>query len=127
MLSLDPLQPRREALQAQHSVLIEKLSELRYSYGFSADTSTKFQLKKQIEQVESDLEVLEQQLVSSRANLNRWTALSGAPEARVSKAGADVSSKFVLNHPIAAFLIHGKVDYGQQWLLNRLDCSTYKR
>jgi len=59
MLSLDPLQPRREALQAEHSVLIEKLSELRYTSGFSAETSTKFQLKKQVEQIEADLEVLQ--------------------------------------------------------------------
>jgi nucleoside phosphorylase len=28
--------------------------------------------------------------------------------------------KFVEKYPIAAFLIHGKVEYGQRWLLNRL-------
>jgi len=119
MLSLDPLQPRREALQAQHSVLIEKLSELRYSYGFSADTSTKFQLKKQVEQIEADLEGLEQHLVS----LER-TSTDGRLYQALLKLGyrrqVQMFRKFVLNHPIAAFLIHGKEDHGQQWLLNRL-------
>jgi hypothetical protein len=119
MLSLDPLQPRREALQAQHSVLIEKLSELRYSYGISADASTQFQLKKQIEQIEAQLEALEQQLVS----LER-TSTDGLLYQALLRLGyrkqVQMFRKFVLHHPIAAFLIHGKEEYGQQWLLNRL-------
>lgn len=119
MLSLDPLQSRREALQAQHSVLIEKLSALRYDYGLSADTSVRFQLKKQIEQVEADLEASEQQLVS----LER-TSADGRLYQALLKLGyrkqVQMFRKFVENHPIAAFLIHGKEDHGQQWLLNRL-------
>jgi hypothetical protein len=119
MLSLDPLQSRRESLQVQHRVLIEKLSELRYSYGVSADTSTKFQLKKQIEQIEADLEGLEQQLVS----LER-TSADGRLYQALLKLGyrkqVQMFRKFVENHPIAAFLIYGGVEHGQKWLLNRL-------
>jgi hypothetical protein len=119
MLSLDPLQPRRETLQAQHSVQVEKLSELRYNYAFSADTNTKFQLKKEIEQLEAEIEALEQQLVS----LEQISA-DGQLYQALLKLGYQKQElmfrKFVQNHPIVAFLIHGKEEYGQQWLLNRL-------
>jgi len=116
MLSLDPLQSRREALQAQHSVLIEKLSALRRDCAFSADTSTKFQLKKQVEQIEAELEALEQQLERTSADGRLYQALLKLGY----RKQVQMFRKFVENHPIAAFLIYGGADYGQKWLLNRL-------
>jgi hypothetical protein len=119
MALLDPLQSRWEALRAQHSVMIEKLSDLRYNHGFTADVSTKFQIKNQIEQVEAELEELEQKLVA----LER-TSTDGRLHQALLKLGyrkqVQLFRKFVEKHPIAAFLIYGKVEYGQRWLLNRL-------
>ena len=119
MEQFDPLQRRRESIQAQQSVLFEKLSELRYRAGYTAGASEKFQLEKDIEQAEEELEELEQQLSA----LDRTSAAGRLYQALL-KLGYTkqvlMFRKFVQRHPIAAFLIYGKVDYGQQWLLNRL-------
>lgn len=61
MLPFDPLQPRREALQEQHSLLSEKLLELRRSNAIATDPSIKFQLKNQIATIEQDMKELAQQ------------------------------------------------------------------
>jgi predicted RNase H-like nuclease (RuvC/YqgF family) len=60
MSQFDLLQPRREALQEQYSLLSEKLLELRRNAAFANDPGTKFQLKNQIAETEKELEELAQ-------------------------------------------------------------------
>ncbi|MBM0744092.1 hypothetical protein JOY44_21135 [Phormidium sp. CLA17] len=119
MQGLDPLQAKREALQEQYSLLSEKRLELGRSSAIAADPSMQFQLKKQIEQVDSELEALEQRLVQ----LDRLSQ-DGRLYQALLKLGyrkqVQVFRKFVQSHPIATFLIYGASDYGQRWLLNRL-------
>ena len=115
MEQFDLFQRKREAVQAQQSVLFEKLSELRRRAGYTAGASEKFQLEKDIEQTEAELEKLEQHLSALAAEQLYPALLKLGYTKQVL-----MFRKFVQRHPIAAFLIYGKVDYGQQWLLNRL-------
>ncbi len=69
MPSFDLLQPRRDALQAEYNLLSEKLPKLRRSYAIEAGVSMQFQLEKEIEQVEAELD----RVVSSRI----WSGCRG--------------------------------------------------
>lgn len=119
MLPFDPLESRREAVQAEYSVLLEKLPELRYRLGYTTGVGEKFQLEKEIEATEAELEQLEQQL----QGLER-TSIDGRLYQALLKLGylkqEYLFRKFVQSNPIAAFLIYGQPDFGQEWLLNRL-------
>ena len=119
MQVLDPLQAKREALQAEYSLLSEKRLQLGRSSAIAADPSMQFQLKQQIAQVDAELEELEQRL----DQLNR-VSQDGRLYQALLKLGyrkqVQVFRKFVQSNPIAAFLIYGASDYGQKWLLNRL-------
>jgi hypothetical protein len=119
MQVFDPLQAKQEALEEQYSLLSEKRLELGRSYAIAADPSMQFQLKKQIEQVDAELENLEYRL----DQLNRLSQ-DGRLYQALLKLGyrkqVQVFRKFVQSHPISTFLIYGAPDYGQRWLLNRL-------
>ena len=117
MQGLDPLQAKREALQEQYSLLSEKRLELGRSSAIAADPSMQFQLKKQIEQVDAELEELEQRLVQID-RLSQDGRLYQALLKLGYRKQVQVFRKFVQSHPIATFLIHGASDYGQRWLLN---------
>jgi predicted RNase H-like nuclease (RuvC/YqgF family) len=118
-MSFDPLQSSREALQAQHNLLSEKLLELRRQSAMEAGTSIKFQLTKQVAQAEAELDELAQRL----DDLDRVATDDRLYQALL-KLGYSrqvlTFRKFVQQYPVAAFLIYGKLDYGQRWLLNRL-------
>lgn len=61
MASFDLLQPRRDALQAQYDALSEKLLRLRRQSAIEAGVSVQFQVEKEIEQAEADLDRIGQQ------------------------------------------------------------------
>jgi hypothetical protein len=119
MLPFDILQSQREALQEQYSLLSDKLLKLRREYATATDTSIKFQLEHQIPATEAELETLAQQ----QDKLDR-VSQDGRLYQALLKLGyrkqVQMFRKFVQSYPIAAFLIYGKLDYGQRWLLNRL-------
>jgi hypothetical protein len=119
MLTFDPLQPRREALQEQYSLLSDKLMELRRNNAIATDPSIKFQFKNQIAEIERELE----DLVQRQDDLDR-VSLDGRLYQALLRLGSrkqvNMFRKFVQTYPIATFLIYGKLDHGQRWLLNRL-------
>ncbi len=119
MQPLDPLQVKRQVLQEEYSLLSEKRLELGRSYAIAADPSMQFQLKKQIAQVDAELEAVEQRLdqldrISQDGRLYQALLKLGY------RKQVQVFRKFVQSNPIATFLIYGSPDYGQRWLLNRL-------
>ena len=119
MQAIDPLQAKREALQEQYRLLSEKRLELGRSSAIAADPSMQFQLRHQIDQVDTELEELEQRLdqldrVSQDGRLYQALLKLGY------RKQVQVFRKFVQSTPIAAFLIYGSPEYGQRWLLNRL-------
>jgi hypothetical protein len=61
MASFDLLQPRRDALQAQYDALSEKLLRLRRQSAIEAGVSVQFQVEKEIERAEADLDRIGQQ------------------------------------------------------------------
>jgi inactive STAND len=119
MPSFDLLQPRRDALQAEYDLLSEKLPKLRRSYAIEAGVSMQFQLEKEIEQVEAELD----RVVQQQEDLERLSG-DGRLYQALLKLGyrkqVQTFRKFVQGFPVSAFLIHGGMDYGQRWLLNRL-------
>lgn len=119
MHGLDPLQAKREALQEQYSLLSEKRLELGRSSAIAADPAMQFQLKKQIEQVDAELEELEQRL-DQLDRLSQDGRLYQALLKLGYRKQVQVFRKFIQRHPVSTFLIHGAPDYGQRWLLNRL-------
>lgn len=48
MSQFDLLQPHRQALQEQHSLLSKKLLELRQNAAYATEAAVRFQLEKQI-------------------------------------------------------------------------------
>ncbi|BAY19995.1 hypothetical protein NIES21_58650 (plasmid) [Anabaenopsis circularis NIES-21] len=113
------LHHKRQALQQQYDLVAEKLKRLRCDYAIMADTLVRFQLEKQIEQTEAELNSLDEQLqkleqVLSDGKLYRALLRLGYQKHTLA------FRKFIEAHSIAAFLIHGSPDYGQRWLLNRL-------
>lgn len=119
MSQFDLLQPQRQALQEQHSLLSQKLLELRRNAAFEANAAVQFQLKKQIEQVETELADLARRMddldrVSEDGRLYQALLKLGY------RKQVNMFRKFVQSHPVAAFLIYGKFEHGQRWLLNRL-------
>jgi hypothetical protein len=119
MASFDLLQPRRDALQAEYDLLSEKLLKLRRAYAIDSGASVQFQLEKEIEQVEADLAKIGQQ----QEDLERLSG-DGRLYQALLKLGyrkqVQTFRKFVQGCPVSAFLIHGGMEYGQRWLLNRL-------
>ncbi|KAM3113484.1 hypothetical protein [Phormidesmis sp. 146-33] len=119
MSPFDLLQPRRDALQSQHDLLSEKLLELQRSWAIAADASVKFQLSKQIEQVEAEIK----QVVQQQEDLEHLSE-DGRLYQALLKLGyrkqVQTFRKFVQGNPVSAFLIHGEMEFGQRWLLNRL-------
>ncbi|MDZ8079091.1 MAG: hypothetical protein RMX35_08310 [Nostoc sp. DcaGUA01] len=113
------LQHKRQALEQQYDLLMEKEKRLRCDYAIAADTLIRFQLEKQIEQTEKELNELAQQLDALEQALS-----SGRLYRALLKLGyreqARAFRRFIEAHPVAAFLIHGSLYYGQRWLLNRL-------
>lgn len=119
MLTFNPFQARREALQEQYSLLSEKLLELRRNSAIATDPSIKFQFKNQIAEIEKELEDLAQR----QDDIDR-VSLDGRLYQALLRLGyrkqVQMFRKFVQTYPIATFLIYGKLDHGQRWLLNRL-------
>ncbi len=119
MLPFDPLQSRREASQEEYRLRSEKLLELRRNHAISADAAIQFQLKKQIAQAEA-----EQDELAKRIDELDRVSEDGQLYLSLLKLGYNKQTllfrKFVRQYPVAAFLIYGKLDYGQRWLLNRL-------
>jgi hypothetical protein len=119
MPSFDLLQPRRAALQAEYGLLSEKLPKLRRAYAIESGASTQFQLEKEIEQVEARLD----RIIQQQEEIERLSADGRLYEALLRlgyRKQVQTFRKFVQAFPVSAFLIHGGIDYGQRWLLNRL-------
>ncbi|MBD2560315.1 MULTISPECIES: hypothetical protein [Nostoc] len=119
MSSEQHLQHKRHALQEHYDLLAEKLKRLRRDYAIAADTLIRFQLEKQIEQTEAELNELAQKLDDLELALS-----SGKVYRALLKLGYREQTRsfrrFIETHSVGAFLIHGSLYYGQRWLLNRL-------
>jgi inactive STAND len=93
--------------------------KLRRAYAIDSGASVQFQLEKEIEQVEADLAKIGQQ----QEDLERLSG-DGRLYQALLKLGyrqqVQTFRKFVQGYPVSAFLIHGGMEYGQRWLLNRL-------
>ncbi|MEH2138178.1 hypothetical protein [Nostoc sp.] len=113
------LQYKRQGLQEPYDLVAKKLIRLRCDYAIAADTLIRFQLEKQIEQTEAELNELAQQLDELERALS-----SGKVYRALLKLGYREQTRsfrrFIETHSVAAFLIHGSLYYGQRWLLNRL-------
>ncbi|MDF5737723.1 MULTISPECIES: hypothetical protein [unclassified Nostoc] len=119
MSSEQHLQHKRHALQEHYNLVAEKLKMLRRDYAIAADTLIRFQLEKQIEQTEAELNELDQHLYLLERALS-----SGRVYRALMKLGYREQTRafrrFIETHSVGAFLIHGSLYYGQRWLLNRL-------
>ncbi|MFB2897869.1 hypothetical protein ACE1CI_33565 [Aerosakkonemataceae cyanobacterium BLCC-F50] len=62
MSSIQNLQNKLQACQAQYDRTLEKLKALRNQIGFESDVSNRFKLQHEIEQVEADLDQLDRQV-----------------------------------------------------------------
>jgi inactive STAND len=108
--------PKHDALQNQYELLCEKLKTMRRDYAIAADTLIRFQLDKQIEQVEAEVDDLARQLESLESERLCKALLQLGYQKQ-----AQNFRKFAEAQSVAAFLIHGcSPYYGQRWLLNRL-------
>lgn len=112
--------PKRDALQNQYDLLAEKLKQLRHDFAIQASTSFRFQLENEIKDVETELNVIENQLNDLERN-----SCSDRLYRALLKLGyrkqVKIFIKFTENNLVAAFLIHGcSPEYGQRWLLNKL-------
>ncbi|NMG07713.1 hypothetical protein [Brasilonema sp. UFV-L1] len=110
---------QREELQKLYDLLDEKILCLRKARVIETDTLVRFKLDKQIELEEEEHRKIAQQIdnlesVACSEELYRALLKLGYRE--------QVRSflKFLKAQSIGAFLIHGLLDYGQRWLLNRL-------
>lgn len=113
------LERKRRILEEHYDLRAEKLKRLRSDYAIAADTLIRFQLEKQIEQTETELNELDQQL----GDLERALSSGRVYRALLKLGYRDQTRafrRFIETHSIAAFLIHGSLYYGQRWLLNRL-------
>ncbi|MEJ6485988.1 hypothetical protein N0Y54_32780 [Nostoc punctiforme UO1] len=110
---------KRQALQQQYDLVADKLKRLRYDYAITADTLVRFQLEKQTEQTEAELNSLDQQLHELDQTLSSGKLYSALLRLGYRKHTL-AFRRFIEAYSIAAFLIHGSPDYGQRWLLNRL-------
>jgi hypothetical protein len=77
---------RRDELQEQYDLLSEKIQRLRMAHAIEAGAAIRFQLEKQIEQAESERDVLEQQMDRPDEELEQ--ASSPGPEGNVQAIGA---------------------------------------
>jgi hypothetical protein len=86
MPALSHLRRRRDELQEQYDLLSEKLQRLRAAHAIEAGAAVRFQLEKQIEQAESERDVLEQQM--DMPGEEREQASPPGPEEDVQTIGA---------------------------------------
>ncbi|BAY49128.1 hypothetical protein SAMD00079811_67570 [Scytonema sp. HK-05] len=110
---------QHEKLQELYDLLDEKILHLRKARIIETDPLVLFKLDKQIEAEEEERRKIVQEIdnlesVASSEELYRALLKLGYRE--------QVRSflRFLKAQSIAAFLIHGLLDHGQRWLLNRL-------
>jgi hypothetical protein len=109
----------REELLKLLGLLDEKILFLKGKKFTEANPLVLFQLGKEIEEAETERQVLKQQIESlncSTSSQNLYLALLKLGY----KDQILAFRRFVRSQSIGAFLIHGCPDYGQRWLLNRL-------
>jgi hypothetical protein len=116
-----------DALESQRNILHEKLKELRKDSAYETDTSKKFQIKHQIEEVEQDIRDIE----NSLENLIQEDKIKKFYNSllRLGYQKQIISFRdFIETESMGAFfLIHPPQEekeypqeYGQKWLLHRL-------
>ncbi|MEI2577455.1 hypothetical protein [Scytonema sp. PRP1] len=110
---------KREELEKLLNLLEEKILFLRQAKVTATDAAGIFSLNKQIEEAEAERSEIAQLIENVEA-----IACSEELYRALLKLGyrEQVRSflKFLKAESIGAFLIHGSLDYGQRWLLNRL-------
>jgi len=82
MTSISRLQRKQNALQHQYDLLSEKIERLRAAHAIEAAAATRFQLEKQIEQAQSELDAVDQQLDELEAELERAGSTEPGQDAR---------------------------------------------
>ncbi|MGH1393322.1 MAG: hypothetical protein ACRAVC_04715 [Trichormus sp.] len=113
------LEQKRLILEQEYNLLAERLRRLRCDCAIETDTANLFKLETQIEQTDTKLKNLDQQLsqleqaASSEKIYHALLKLGYRQQTREFR-------KFIEAHSTAAFLISGSPEYGQRWLLNRL-------
>lgn len=111
-------------LQREYELLTEEIQFLRQSERTEElSPREKFRLKKQIEQVETEREVIGDQLKAKELELpsgHSGEALYRSLLRLGYRQQIRLFRRLVEAESIAAFLIHGYPEYGQCWLLNRL-------
>jgi DNA repair exonuclease SbcCD ATPase subunit len=86
MPALSRLRRRRDELQEQYDLLSEKIQRLRTAHAIEAGAAVRFQLEKQIDQAESERDVIEQQINALDEKLEQ--ASSPESEGDVQAVGA---------------------------------------
>ncbi|WP_414570819.1 hypothetical protein [Nostoc sp. CCY 9925] len=100
-------------------LLDEKILFLKGKKITEANPLVLFQLGKEIEQAQTEREVLKQQIESINYDVNSQKLYLALLKLGY-KDQILALKKFLRSQSIGAFLIHGCPDYGQRWLLNRL-------
>ncbi len=131
---LERLQRKRERLEDKCDVWDEKHHALEKEAILETDAAKKFKLDQDLEVAAAEIERLNQQI----EQLNRQiAALEGTVDLQsrspfstqqlheaLLKLGyrqqVRLFRRLIAAHSVAAFLIHGEMEYGQRWLLNRL-------
>jgi inactive STAND len=115
MYNKDHLHTDIDALEKQCDILSQKKGKLREELAWQSDVCIKFQIEKQIEQVQEEQKEIHRQI----CNFNSCQLYRNLLKLGYTKQEM-LFLQFIRKHPVSAFLIHGEPDYGQGWLLNRL-------
>lgn len=116
----DYLKRRYSELQKEYDVLTEEIEYLKNSKRIETlSPKESYQLKKQIEDVEEKREIVKEKLEDLDKNSNSEqlyrTLLKLGYEKQV-----QLFVRLIQAQSVGAFLIHGSLNHGQEWLLNRL-------
>ncbi len=115
MPSVQALSDQAAILKKKRALLVEKLTRLALDEVKIAAGGQKFQIQQELADANQELGKLDQQLADIDANRMYHALLE------MDYFDQFVSFDMYMNaQRIAAFLIHGPKDYGQDWLLRRL-------
>ena len=131
---LERLQRKREHLEEECDLWEGQRHALRKDAILKTDAAEKFKLTQKLENADAEIEKLNGQIEQLSRQI---AALEGTVDLQSSlpfgaqqlheallKLGyrqqVRLFRRLIAQHSVAAFLIHGEMEYGQRWLLNRL-------
>ncbi|AFZ27597.1 hypothetical protein Cylst_5591 [Cylindrospermum stagnale PCC 7417] len=121
MFSVRHFQQKLKESQQEYKVLSEKISHLKEKYHREAGAAVQFQLKKEIEEAESERELIVKQ-IDKYENADKIERLNNALLRLDYEKQTLLFKEFIEQEQrIGVFLVHGESEeHGQIWLLNRL-------